>query len=88
MRVYYGKGQRELNCGYKNDAPWIEFIHPILKVLNFPSSVLPPVSLQNSILLVPKNLFSKNQTKTLSVNMFFRILDTGQRRQEVRTFYA
>jgi len=66
----------------------MEFIHTILKVLSFPSNVLPHVSLQNSILFVPKNFLSKNHTKTFSVNMFFRIFDTGQRRQEVRTFYA
>jgi hypothetical protein len=73
------KGKRVLNCGCKNDPPWIEFVHTFLKVLSFPSSVLRYVSLQNSILFVPKNFLSKNHAKTFAVNMFFRVVDIGQR---------
>ena len=86
MRVYYVKGKRELNCGSKYDVPWIEFVYTILKVLSFPYSVLPHVSLQNSFLFFPKNFLSKNHMKTFAVNMFFRMVDIGQRWQEVRTF--
>jgi hypothetical protein len=80
------KGKKELNCRCKNDVQWIEFFHTILKVLSFPSSVVLYVSLQNSILSVPKNFLSKNHAKTFAVNMFFRMVDIGQRWQEVRTF--